>query len=39
MFERNILQKIFGPNKLADDSWRIKSNKEPDKLIKRLNTV
>lgn len=35
IFERKILQKIFGPNKQADDSWRIKTNEERDKLTKR----
>ena len=26
IFERKILRKIFGPNKQADGSWRIKTN-------------
>jgi len=26
IFKRKILRKIFGPNKQADSSWRIKAN-------------
>lgn len=29
-----ILRKIFDPNKNRDGSWRIRTNEEPDKLIK-----
>jgi hypothetical protein len=34
IFEKKIPQKIFDLNKPADDSWRIKTNKGFDKLIK-----
>jgi hypothetical protein len=33
-FEMKILQKIFDPNKPADDFWRIKTNEQFDKLKK-----
>jgi hypothetical protein len=38
IFKRKNLWKIFGPNKQADSSWRIKDNQEFDKLTKRINT-
>ena len=31
--------KIFGLNKQADGLWRINTNEELDKLVKRKNTV
>jgi hypothetical protein len=34
VFERKILQKIFGPTREANSIWRIKTNKELDELIK-----
>ena len=39
IFETKILRKIFGPNKQADGSWRIKTNEELDKLIKGKSLV
>jgi len=33
VFERKILRRIFGPTK-ENQTWRIKSNEELDKLIK-----
>jgi hypothetical protein len=39
IFERKILRKIFGPNKQADGSCRIKTNEELDKLTTRKNVV
>ena len=38
MFERKILRRIFGPTK-ENRIWRIKTNEELDKLIKRKNIV
>jgi len=35
VFERKILRKIFGPTKEGIVIWRIKTNKEFDKLINR----
>ena len=39
IFETKILRKIFGPNKQADGSWRIKTNEELDKLVKRKQNM
>ena len=39
IFERKILRKIFGPNKQADNSWKIKTNTELNNLIKNQNIV
>jgi len=33
LFERKVLRKIFGPTKERDDTWKIKTNYELDKLI------
>jgi len=38
VFERKILRRIFGPTK-ENQIWRIKTNKELDKLIKHKNVV
>ena len=38
VFERKILREIFGPKK-ENQTWRIKSNEELDKLIKHENIV
>ena len=38
VFERKILRRIFGPTK-ENQIWRIKTSKELDKLIKRINIV
>jgi hypothetical protein len=35
LFERQILRKIFGPNKQSDGSCRIKTNGELDKLTSK----
>jgi len=35
-FEREVLRKIFGPT-YETGSWRIKTNKELDKLIRHKN--
>ena len=37
--ERKVLRKIFGPTKEADDTWRIKTNGELDKLIRQKNII
>jgi hypothetical protein len=34
VFERKILRRIFGPTK-GNQVWRVKTNEELDKLIKR----
>jgi hypothetical protein len=39
LFERKILRNIFGPTKEDNGIWRIKTNKELDKLIKHWNTI
>jgi hypothetical protein len=33
IFESKILRKIFGPTKEADNTWKIKTNDELNKLI------
>ena len=38
VFERKILRKIFDPT-YESESWRIKTNKELDKLIKHENII
>ena len=38
VFERKILRKIFGPT-YKNGSWRIKTNQELDKLIKRKSII
>jgi len=38
VFERKILRGIFGPTK-ENQTWRIKTNEELDKLIKHKNVV
>jgi hypothetical protein len=38
-FERKVLRKIIGLNNQTDGSWRIKANKELEKLIKRKTIV
>jgi hypothetical protein len=39
VFERKILRKIFGQTKEDNGIWRIKTNKELDKLIKHQNII
>jgi hypothetical protein len=38
VFERKILRIIFGPRK-ENQIWRVKTNEELDKLIKRKNII
>jgi capsule polysaccharide modification protein KpsS len=38
VFERKILRRIFGPTK-ENKIWRVKTNEELDKLIKRKNII
>jgi hypothetical protein len=33
VFERKVLRRIYGPTKVSDGTWRIKSNEELNKLI------
>jgi hypothetical protein len=37
VFEGKILRKMFGPTK--EGIWRIKTNREPDELIKHRNLI
>ena len=39
VFERRILRKIFGPTKMNDGTWRIKTNMELDNLIQHRNVI
>jgi hypothetical protein len=39
VFERKILRKIFGAIKEDNGTWRIKTNKELDELIKHRNII
>jgi hypothetical protein len=39
VFERKVLREIFGPTKERDDTWRIKTNDELDKLIRHKNII
>jgi hypothetical protein len=39
VFEREILRKIFGPTEENNGTWRIKTNKELDELIKHRNII
>jgi capsule polysaccharide modification protein KpsS len=38
VFKRKILRRIFGPTK-ENQIWRVKTNKELDKLIKHKNII
>jgi len=38
VFERKILRRIFGPTK-ENQVWRVKTNKELDKVIKHKNII
>jgi hypothetical protein len=37
--EKKILRKIYGPTKLIDGTWRIKTNEKLDNLIKHKNII
>jgi hypothetical protein len=39
VFERKVLRKNFGPTKERDDTWRIKTDDELDKLIRHKNII
>jgi hypothetical protein len=39
IFEGKILKRIFGPTKVKDRTWRIKTNEELDHLIKQNNII
>jgi hypothetical protein len=39
VFERKVLRKIFDPTKERDDTRRIKTNDELDKLIRHKNII
>jgi hypothetical protein len=39
VFQRTVLRKIFGPTKVRDGTWRIKTNDELDKLIRHKNII
>jgi hypothetical protein len=38
-FERKVLTKIYGPTKLVDGTWRIKTHEELDNLIEHKNII
>ena len=39
VFERKVLRRIYGPTKESDDTWRIKSNDELNRLIGNKNII
>jgi hypothetical protein len=39
VFERKVLRRIYGPTKKSDDTWRIKTNEELNKLIRNNNII
>jgi hypothetical protein len=39
VFERKILRIIYGPTKVRDGTWRIKSNEELNRLIGNKNII
>ena len=39
VFERKVLRRIFGRTKERDFTWRIKTNKELDELIRHKNII
>ena len=38
-FERRIMRKIFGPTRTADGSWRIKTDREINYILKGQNII
>ena len=38
MFEKNIVQRVYGSSK-EHDEWKIRNNEEIDELLKHENTV
>jgi len=39
VFERKVLRRIYGPTKEKDDTWRIKSNEELNRLTGNKNII
>jgi len=39
IFERKVLRRIYGPTKEKDDTWRIKSNEELNRLTGNKNII
>jgi len=39
IFERRITRKIFGPTKIGDGYWRIKSDQEINEILKGQNII
>jgi len=39
IFERRIMRKIFGPTRIDDGYWRIKTNEEFDEILKGQNII
>jgi hypothetical protein len=37
--ERKLLRKTYGPTKLIDDTWRIKTNEELDNFTEHKNLI
>jgi len=39
IFERKIMRKIFGPTRIDDGYWRIKTNQETNDILKGQNVI
>jgi hypothetical protein len=39
VFERKRLRRLYGPTKVRDGTWRIKSNEELNRLIENKNII
>jgi hypothetical protein len=39
VFERNVLRRIYGPTKEKDDTWRVKSNEELNRVTGNKNII
>jgi len=39
IFERKVIRKIFGPTRLDDGHWRIKTNQEINDILKGQNII